>query len=177
MTSSLWPTIADFLAAHSTLVLATASDDGEPHATSLFYLFDLANPASIANSADSANRADSANPAPAANPAPRFYWLSAARSLHSRQLLRRPQVSIAIHATTSDWRQLHGVQMWGVARPIRERARRAPVLDLYRERFALGPVPALALRMSTLYCFQPSRLRWIDNRQRFAAKEEFRWEL
>jgi len=52
------------------------------------------------------------------------------------------------------------------------RARRRPIAELYTERFQLGTLFQLGISRSTLFCFRPSWIRYIDNSKRFGYKFE-----
>lgn len=145
---------AELLASESTLVLATCDAANHPYATSVFYL-----PAGERRTeAAFEDRLDLA-------------WLSSPSSLHSQHLKANPHVSLALHRSTFEWKQIAGVQMRGFCSTLSgdERLR---LLALYRQRFHLGTVLGLAIRQSTLYRFHPTWLRLIDNRRGFGWKAE-----
>ena len=80
-----------FLAAHTTLSLATVGPDGAPAAAAVFYAAD-----------------DDLN----------LYFLSEERTQHGGNLLADPRVAGTIHADGQDWRGIRGVQVRGVARIV-----------------------------------------------------------
>ncbi|MGA3027397.1 MAG: pyridoxamine 5'-phosphate oxidase family protein [Bryobacteraceae bacterium] len=127
------------LEGESTLVLATAANDGTPVATPLFYYPD--------------HELD-------------LYWLSAPGSRHSRNLSARPRVAVAVFAPVSHWKEIRGVQMEGAADAVTDPATRAAILARYRRRFALGPELDEAIEHSTMYVFRPEWWRYIDGLQR-----------
>jgi len=85
------PRVRALIECESTLVLATAMDDGSPIATPLFYY-----PDAELN----------------------LYWLSSPESRHSRNLSVRRRVAVAVFAAVTDWREIRGVQMEGTASPV-----------------------------------------------------------
>jgi uncharacterized protein YhbP (UPF0306 family) len=137
--------VQSLVASQTTLALATADADSMPRTTPLFYL---------------------------ADDALRLYWFSSRSSLHSRNLARNQQASLAIFRHAENWRQIQGVQMQGSVAPIADKKQRESITRDYCERFQLGNLFSLAIGRSALYCFTPSRLRYIDNTRRFGYKFE-----
>ena len=133
------------LAGESTLVLATADRDGAVSCASLFYIFD-----------------DQLS----------LYWLSSPDSRHSRNLVDRPQASIAVHPSVQGWREIRGVQMDGVAAVVVDPVERGRVIADYVARFLLGSEMSGAIDQSTLYRFQPSWVRYLDNSRGFGFHAE-----
>jgi uncharacterized protein YhbP (UPF0306 family) len=129
------------------MVLATVSDAGEPVATPLFY---------VCGSGWS------------------LYWLSSPDSRHSRNLGVHPRVAVTIFAEVSDWREIRGVQMEGVAAEVRDAGERAMILDAYRRRFALRSDLDAAIARTSMYVFQPEWVRYVDNSRGFGFREEMR---
>lgn len=137
--------IRAFLAAQTTLVLATCGTDGLPRSTPVFYV---------------------------AGEELRLYWFSSRTSLHSRNCAHRPEVSVSISAEAVTWQQIRGVQMQGVASMVTARALRKRITAAYVERFALGNLFSMAIRQSSLYCFTPRWVRYLDNTKKFGHKLE-----
>lgn len=137
--------VLEFLQSESTMVLATRDEDGLPYAAPLFYVV---------------------------NESFRFYWLSSRESQHSLHLQSSSQASAAVFHSTFRWREIEGVQMRGAC-SIVEGPERGPILEEYCERFHLGTVLSLAVRHSTLYCFQPQWVRMTENKIRLGRKIEF----
>jgi uncharacterized protein YhbP (UPF0306 family) len=135
--------VTAFLASQSTLTLATVSDDGNPHATPLFYLlsggFEL-------------------------------YWLSSASSLHSLNLARNREASAAVYCATECWEQIRGVQMQGAAQLVNEPLERESVLVQYIRRFHLGVSFQSVIQESCLYKFIPCQVTCVDNSKGFGYK-------
>lgn len=138
--------VADFLRAHSTFTLATLSDDGTPHSTPLFYI---------------------------ANENLELYWLSSGASGHSMHLAVRSNVSAAIYSETDEWEKIRGVQLWGTAGVVQESNLRKEIVKAYTERFHLGTIFRLAIVACNLYCFTPTRVRYLDNSKHFGYKREW----
>ena len=88
--AALHDRIAAFLAAHTTLTLATVGADGAPAAAAVFYAHDA--------------RLN-------------LYFLSEERTEHGRNLLADARVAGTIHADGQDWRGIRGLQVRGQARP------------------------------------------------------------
>ena len=83
--------IHSFLAAQSTLALATVNADGTPTTAPLFYVSD-----------------EELN----------LYWLSSPRSRHSVNLSERPNVAATIYPTVWEWQEIRGLQIEGQASAI-----------------------------------------------------------
>jgi hypothetical protein len=135
----------ELLQSQSTMTLATVDDHGRPCATPLFYLL----------------REDLS-----------LYWLSSADSRHSANLRNRPQASVAIYAPVDRWEKIRGVQMEGAVQEITDSDERRRTISAYRRRFRLGTVLSVAIANATLYRFQPSWLRYLDNDRGFGYKVE-----
>jgi uncharacterized protein YhbP (UPF0306 family) len=156
MTSELRERIAAFLAAHTTLTLATVGPDGAPAAAAVFYAHD-----------------DALN----------LYFLSEERTQHGQNLLANPAVAGAIQTDGQDWRAIRGVQVAGRAVPVTggELAHAAAV---YGRKYAFvaalltgsgGPgVLAGPLAKARFWVLRPAWCRLIDNTVKFGFKEEWR---
>lgn len=140
-------TVAAFLKDQSTLALATVAGDGSPRVTPLFYLLedDL-----------------------------QMYWFSSASSEHSRSLRRNPAVAVTVYRDTERWREIRGVQMRGAAQAVGDRTLRRSIAEAYAERFQLGKVLQAGIARSSLYVFEPSWIRYIDNSRRLGYRFEVR---
>ena len=150
------PTLRDFLAAQTTLTLATTNADNSPHACDVFY-------------AHSDNFS--------------LYFLSDPKTLHIQNLTREPHVSATIHGQSKGWQEIRGMQIVGEARRVDDLTERARGYKLYIAKYAfvvqwLPTVAALGqlhkqLGVVELYKLTPSWIRWIDNTQGFGHKQEF----
>ncbi len=146
--------IAELLAVHTTMTLATVNPDGGPAAAAVFY---------------------------AADEAFNLYFLSEERTQHGRNLAANPAVAAAIQADGQDWRAITGLQMRGRAAPV-PAADLPHAAALYAQRFAFvagllagaaGP-SALSgpLARARFYVLRPDWIRLIDNTVRFGYKVE-----
>ena len=137
--------MVDFLETETTLALATVAKDGSPCVAPLFYL---------------------------PREGPRLFWFSSSTSRHSRNLRENPSAAGTVYCRTGDWKKIRGVQMRGSALPVSDPALRRTIAKEYAERFHLGTLFEAAISKSTLYCFQPEWVRYIDNSRRFGYKFE-----
>jgi uncharacterized protein YhbP (UPF0306 family) len=137
--------VRSLLLSQTTLVLATADENSMPRSTPLFYL---------------------------ADESLRLYWFSSRSSLHSRNLARNPQASVAVFRHVEGWRQIQGIQMQGAVGLVAGKSLHESLTRDYCQRFQLGNLFALAIGRSALYCFTPSWVRYIDNTRRFGYKFE-----
>lgn len=138
--------MAAFLREQNTLSLSTVDEAGAPWVTPLFYIAD----------------ADL-----------KLYWLSSEKSLHSRNIAHHANVSGAVYRHADSWRQIRGVQVRGHAAVILDQEQRAGLVKLYCARFELGALFRAAISQTTLYCFAPQFVRYIDNSKRFGYRFEF----
>jgi uncharacterized protein YhbP (UPF0306 family) len=137
--------VARFLASENTLALATATPQGTVSVAPLFYI---------------------------AQSGLRLYWLSSKLSEHSRNLKENARAAVSVDRNTDRWNKIRGVQMRGSVTMIRDRVLRRDVLRAYTERFHLGKLFDVAISRSTLYCFQPDWVRYIDNSRNVGSKFE-----
>jgi uncharacterized protein YhbP (UPF0306 family) len=111
-----------------------------------------------------------------------LYFLSSPTSRHGRNLALDPRVAASINADEHDWRQIRGIQLEGECRPP---ATASALLRAWRAYLAKYPlvrgmlrgqgVPAgAAARMAgtRIYCLQPRRLFYLDNRLGFGNRQE-----
>lgn len=139
-----------YLAAHTTLTLATSGPEG-PWAAALFYVndgFDL-------------------------------YWLSDPATRHSQHILRSPRVAVAVHEDYRDWRIIQGLQMEGTAILLGPPDHVPHAMDLYVRKYPfLGdwrrPPAELAgaLAVARVYRFRPDRVLLIDNTRGFGHRAD-----
>ena len=149
--------IAQMLAAHQTLTLAT-SPDRQPWAATVFY---------------------------ASDPGFNLYFVSDHRTRHARDMAANPRVALAIGADAGHWHEVRGLQVEGeaacLAGPGREQA-----LELFLGKFAdvkaLFATPESAdeqiiagrLRHAPFWRITPRFIRLIDNARGFGNKLELR---
>jgi len=137
--------ITAFLAAHSTLTLATLGPDHRPLAASLFY---------------------------AADPELRLYWLSAASSRHSQNLAENPAVAVTVHTETWSWTTIAGVQMEGQAARVAAGEAWQAAWRLYQAKFPFVVELEAEASKSEFYVFTPNWMRLVDNGRGFGHKSE-----
>ncbi len=149
------PRIAAFLAAHTTLVLATIGLDGTPAAAAVFYAQD-----------------DALN----------LYFLTEERTQHGQNLLANPQAAGTVQEDGQDWRAIRGLQVRGRAFPVAG-GELAHAAGVYGRKYAFvaallagssGPgVLAGPLSRARFWVLRPGWVRLIDNTVRFGFKEEW----
>ena len=137
--------VAALLREETTLSLATAGEQGQACVAPLFYIVDEKLS---------------------------LYWLSSKSSLHSLNLAGNLRAAATVYRGVESWKKICGVQLRGAVSKVTEPERRAALIKTYCERFKLGRVPRLALRLSTLYCLEPEFFRYIDNARGFGFKFE-----
>jgi uncharacterized protein YhbP (UPF0306 family) len=149
MNDDLTARIADFLAAHHVLSLATHGPDG-PHAANLFYACDgLA-----------------------------LVWLSETDTRHSRDVAADARVAATIAPDYADFSAIRGVQVFGAARQIVAADERQHHLALLEARYPFlrklksGPAKLQeGYARASPYRLQPLRMVLIDNSKGFGHKE------
>jgi len=138
-----------YLAAHHVVTLATGGEEG-PWAAAVFYVHE----------------------------AWTLYFLSAPTSRHSRNIARSPRVSATIQEDYSDWREIKGVQLEGIAARLsddeeeRVRALYAAKFPLLRNAADAPGAIAAALKKVGWYRLVPQRAYFIDNSVAFGHREE-----
>ncbi len=144
MTDELRRRVADYLAQHTTLTLATVGPDGLPQAAPLFYASD----AHL-----------------------NLIFLSSPDSRHSRNLAHNPAAAAAIYDEVWEWRAIRGVQLEGRVERLEGEAR-AEALALYRAKYPFIAELGQQVEESMLYRLRPRWLRIIDNSLYFGWREE-----
>lgn len=147
--------LAAFLAAHTTLTLATVGPDGAPAAAAVFYAHDEAF---------------------------NLYFLSEECTRHGQNLLANGLVAGTIQADGQDWRTIRGVQLIGRAAPVTG-AELTHAVAVYGRKYAFvaallagaaGPdVLVGPLAQARFWVLRPTWFRLIDNTVRFGFKEEW----
>ncbi len=156
MSDDLRRRIADLLAAHTTMTLATIGPDGAPQAAAVFYAHD-----------------DDLN----------LYFLSEPTTRHGRNVAVNPRAAATIQADGQDWQQIYGLQIEGTVALVEGTRELAHAIQVYSARFdfltgllagtAEGPRELIGpLARSRFYVLRPSWIRLIDNRVRFGHKAE-----
>jgi len=147
MTPGLAHEVADYLALHHVLTLATCGADG-PWAAAVFYVHD-------GNA---------------------LTFLSSPATRHCRNLAHDARCAATIHDDTGDWSRIKGIQLEGRARELEgDEARLAR--QRYGEKFPLiaelTPAPiAQALAKVRWYRLDAQRLYFIDNSRGFGHREQ-----
>lgn len=155
MSTSLSPSLDEYLSAQTTLTLATLNPDGTPQACDVFYASDGAS----------------------------FYFLSDPKTRHIQNLQRDPRVSATVHGGSRGWEDIRGVQIAGHAGRVEGLGARTQGYRLYIAKYAfvgqwlpsaatLGQAHKL-LGTIELYQVTATWIRWIDNMQGFGHKEEW----
>lgn len=139
--------IKQFLAAHTTLTLATVAGDGRPQAAALFFaeMEDLS-----------------------------LVFVSEQKSRHSRNIRRNNRVAATIYADRQEWQSIRGLQLEGTCVRLSGRAA-AAARKVYLAKFpfvAQNKFLALMLNMVSFYKIIPVWFRLVDNSQGFGHKEE-----
>jgi uncharacterized protein YhbP (UPF0306 family) len=127
-----------FLPERNILTLATLGPDGDPQAANLYY----------AETDDLT-----------------LYFVSIPGSSHAVNIARNPRVAVTIHADSSQWRDIRGVQLQGTCALVTG-ADRARAWACYCAKFPFvlaDAALARALDKVSVYRIAPRWLRWIDN--------------
>ncbi|MCL7496594.1 pyridoxamine 5'-phosphate oxidase [Streptomyces sp. MCA2] len=165
------------LAAHTTMTLAYADEDG-PQACAVLYATDASVVAGATYMTESAGTAGTAGAVggEAAGDGPALYFVTATTTRHGRALAE-PGARVAFTAQRDgqEWSALTGLQGRGRCRVLAG-AERAAGWRIYLERFpfvAASDRLRAALERTELWELRPDWLRLIDNGQGFGHKEEW----
>jgi len=173
-----------FLNAHNTLTLATIGSRGEPQAADLYYA--LLDPARSAHSSRGACTRDcrdlelcfiSASSAPLATTGDyRPLATTGDYRRHVANIARDPRVACTIHASSTRWRDIRGIQMEGTcSRLAAPQSARAWACYLARFPFVVtDTLLTAALEKVDIYRITPHWLLWIDNSVSLGHKVEYR---
>jgi hypothetical protein len=146
---------AAFLAAHTTLTLATVDSTGAPAAAAVFYAHDA-----LLN----------------------LYFLSEEKTQHGQNILANGMVAATIQADGQEWRAIRGLQLRGQATLVP--AGQLPhAIAIYGRKFSFvaallagdGGPPILTgpLSRARFWQLKPTWLRLIDNTVHFGHKIEY----
>ena len=105
----------------------------------------------------------------------RLYWVSGARSRHSRNLGALVKAAVTVHAAAWSWTEIRGVQLEGSALPLTRLEEREAAWKLYLDKFAFAREFEAEVSRSTFYRFTPRWARLIDNRVSFGHREEIQF--
>jgi uncharacterized protein YhbP (UPF0306 family) len=112
-----------------------------------------------------------------------FYFLSAPESRHIKEALENGRASSVIYASGSTWQEIRGLQMSGSIQPVEGRLEGFQALRVYLKKFpftkeffkkntSMDPESFWERFGVKLYRFKPSLVYYLDNRIRFAFREE-----
>ncbi len=112
-----------------------------------------------------------------------FYFLSAPESRHIKEALENGRASSVIYASGSTWQEIRGLQMSGSIQPVEGRLEAFQALRVYLKKFpftkgffkkntSMDPESFWERFGVKLYRFKPSLVYYLDNRIRFAFREE-----
>jgi uncharacterized protein YhbP (UPF0306 family) len=149
MRERLPPVVADYLAAHHVMTLATHGAEG-PWASAVFY----------------------------ANEGASLIFLSAPTTRHCRNLALDARCAATIQEDCADWKQIKGIQLEGCVVELQgEEEKRAQ--HLYGEKFpvigaAAGVPSAIVKALARVRWFRlvPERVYFIDNSKGFGHRDE-----
>ena len=112
-----------------------------------------------------------------------IYFISFDQSKHIQGISQNRRVSATINQDVSDWMQIKGLQLQGVAYKVPEQHRK-DILNAYRKKFdsinRLLELPetddekkiAIQFNSISLFSFNPNWIRLLDNSLSFGSKEE-----
>jgi uncharacterized protein YhbP (UPF0306 family) len=143
--------IADYLAAHNTMTLATCGAGG-PWAAAVFYAHD----------------ADWV-----------LYFMSDPATRHMRDIASTPQVAAAVQDDGQPWESLRGLQIHGCCNRVGSAdLARAEACYVRKFPFLRAAPGALAdrLRSTPFFELRPQWIRMIDNSRGFGHKTEIQFE-
>ena len=138
--------VTAFLKKHTTLTIATVDREAMPQAANVFFVSD-----------------DTLN----------LYWISGEKSRHSQNLERVSHIAVTIHNETWDWRDIHGVQIEGLARRLTDPDETDRAWALFRAKFPFTAEFTDQIARSSFYVVKPQWLRVIDNSKYFGHQEEY----
>lgn len=112
-----------------------------------------------------------------------FYFLSSPESRHIKEALENSRSSAAIYASGSTWQEIRGLQMSGSIQPVEGRLEAFQVLRVYLKKFSftkeffkknssMDPESFWERFGVKFYGFKPTLVYYLDNRIRFAFREE-----
>ncbi len=150
--------LAGRLAADQTTMTLATAEDGEPWAAPVYYVFFRS----------------------------AFYFLSSPESRHIKEALENGRASSAIYASGSTWQEIRGLQMAGSLNPVsggleafqglHEYLKKFPFTkEFFKNNKMLDPKHFWERFGVKLYRFGPSLVYYLDNRIRFAFREEVKF--
>ena len=142
--------IKAFLAAHTTLTLATVAETGQPQAAPLFF---------------------------AETETLDLIFISEQKVRHSQNIARDQRVAATVYADGQAWQSIQGLQLEGRCEALSPDAAQV-ARDVYLTKYpfiAENTFLAEMLDKITFYKISPIWIRLIDNTQGFGHKEELRF--
>jgi uncharacterized protein YhbP (UPF0306 family) len=125
--------VLDYLAAHRTLTLATASPTAVPRASTFLYV----------------------------NDGPTLYFWSRAETTTARQIAQNPMVAFTVDDYSEDLNQTQGVQGTGECSVLLSGEQIARVADLFGQKFpSLSPGSTMSI---SFFRITPTEIQFIDN--------------
>jgi uncharacterized protein YhbP (UPF0306 family) len=112
-----------------------------------------------------------------------FYFLSSPESRHIKEAIENGRASSAVYASGSSWQEIRGLQMSGSIQPVEGTLEAFQVLRVYLKKFSftkeffkkntsMDPESFWERFGVKLYRFKPALVYYLDNRIRFAFREE-----
>ena len=112
-----------------------------------------------------------------------FYFLSDPKSRHIQESLQSCQAAASVHAAATTWKEIRGLQMTGRVQPVEAGREALRALHAYLKKYPFtkeffdknSPLDVASFRDRfgvRIYKFIPERVYYLDNRIRFAFREE-----
>jgi uncharacterized protein len=101
-----------------------------------------------------------------------LYFISDKKSRHSRNLVERPLAALSIYTETRNWKEITGIQIEGSAQRLDNPDEIRVGHSLFQAKFPFIISFAAQIRSHEWFRFNPTWVRWIDNRVRFGHKIE-----
>jgi uncharacterized protein YhbP (UPF0306 family) len=140
--------VVEILASVSTLTLATANPDGDPHAAAVYFVHD-----------------DDL----------KLYFFSDSTSRHGLDVTQNPHAAAAIYPECEGWRDIRGLQLHGTVHLVESPEIWQSAWERYQAKFPFVRALKSVVSKNQLYVFIPTWIRLIDNAQGFGDKKE--WNL
>ena len=142
--------IRELLASLSTMTLATADLQGNPHAASVYFA------------------------AVHAKESWKLYFFSDQQSQHSSHIDQNPKSAAAIYPECWGWWDIKGLQMRGETYLVEPGAEWDSAWKHYQDKFRFVRSMKTVVAQNRLYVFIPNWIRLLDNSQGFGYKKEWR---
>ena len=136
---------ADLLAL-STMTLATAGPDGEPHAAAVYF---------------------------AADDRPNLYFFSDPESQHIQDIIRDGRAAATIHPECFDWQEIRGLQLRGTVQWVDRGPEWDRAWKLYSAKFPFVAELEAVISINQFYVLISNWIRLVDNRRGLGFKQEW----